>query len=172
MRAGGKIASARKGAQEFVKAMDLDDYLVWMPFDSTVYPVRTEGPKSHVGENLIEEIGATPPGGGTALYDAVLNAYGMLRDFRKKHGDTVRYGMVVLSDGEDTARRSPLSKVEQTLKPEEQDPFGVQIHAICIGADCQKLVLKKIADAAHGKFWEGNTVNEMMAIYRSIAAHY
>src|SRR5262249_39768603 len=68
---GSKITAAVKGAQEFIRRMDRDDRIIWMPFDSTIYsPV--EGSGSEVGENLIRSIAGTSAGGGTSLYDAIL----------------------------------------------------------------------------------------------------
>lgn len=172
MKDGGKIAAARKGAMEFVERMHPVDYLVWMPFDEKTYADGTRGYKYQMGEKLKEEIGDQSASGGTALYDSILIAYQSLQDMRKQFGDNVRYGMVVLSDGDDTAKRSPLSRVEDTLKPQEQDPTGIEIHTVCIGSDCNEAVLKKIANAGHGKYWKGNSGSDMTQIYQDIATHY
>ena len=172
MKDSGKIGAAIKGAQAFVDFMELNDSLAWMPFDGTVYADRTYGTKSEIGETLKESIRSTNASGGTALYDAVTIAFSRLEELRKKHGDAVRYGMVVLSDGADTQSKSSLTDVEIKLKPEEGDPRGFQIHTICIGSDCNENVLKKIAKAAHGKYWKGNTHEEMVKVYKEIAAHY
>lgn len=172
MAASGKIAAARKGAQEFIKYMSNGDYLIWMPFNGTVYADRTRGFKAGVGERLVEDIGAITATGDTALYDAISTAMGQLEELRKKHGDTVRYGIVVLSDGQDTSSKSSLTMVEARLKPKETDPSGIQIHTICIGSDCDEQVLKKISQAAHGKHWKGNTPEEMVKVYKEIATYY
>ena len=172
MSDGGKIAAARAGAIEFVKSMGLDDYIIWMPFDATIYSSSTRGTKSEVGERLVEDIRNIPAGGGTALYDGVIIAMDQLSELRKKFGDTVRYGIVILSDGDDTARRSTLTMVQEKLKPEETNPHGVQVHSVCIGSDCVEQVLKKIAAAANGKYAKGNTAEEMVRIYKDIATHY
>ncbi len=172
MADGGKIAAARAGAIEFVKSMSLDDYLIWMPFDATVYSNSTRGTKSEVGERLIEDIRNIPASGGTALYDGVLISMDQLSELRKKYGDTVRYGIAILSDGDDTARRSTLTMVQERLKPQELNPHGVQIHTVCIGSDCVEEVLKKIANAANGKYAKGNSAEEMIRIYKDIATHY
>jgi len=169
--AGAKIGAAIKGAQEFVQRMDRDDRLIWMPFDGTVYP-PVEGYGSDIGETLIPRIGSTPAGGGTALYDAVMAAHERLQGMRRTHGDALRYGIVVLSDGKDTSSRMSLVTLESRLRPEEADPGGIQIHTIAIGGDADEPVLKKIANAAHGRHWKGNTANEMVAVYKSIATYY
>jgi Ca-activated chloride channel family protein len=131
-----------------------------------------EGRGSEIGEDLIRRIGSTPASGGTALYDGVMAAHEELQGMRRLHGDTRRYGIVVLSDGQDTNSRATLSALEARLKPEEGDPTGVQVHTIAIGRDADETVLKKIANAAHGRFWKGNTANEMVAVYKAIATYY
>jgi len=170
--AGEKMGAAIKGAQAFVRFVDLSDMLVWMPFDATVYGGKTRGLKSEIGEQLVEEIGATVASGQTALYDALLTGLRELDTLRQTYQDTVRYGIVVLSDGQDTHSQQGLTVVEERLRPQEQDPRGVQIHTICIGKDCDEPVLKRIAAAAHGKFWKGQTSADMVKVYRDIAAHY
>ena len=169
---GKKIAAAIKGAQEFIRSVDPEDILIWIPFDGTVYTGRVRGTKASIGEQLVEEIGTTSAGGGTALYDAVFAGVEDLEKLRKQFADTRRYGVIVLSDGDDTSSGRKLTELEAYLKPSETDPRGIQIHSICIGTDCNEFVLKKIAAVAHGKFSKGNSAEDMMRIYKDIAAHY
>lgn len=169
---GGKIKAASKGAQAFVDFMELNDSLLWMPFDAVVYGNKSFSTKSEIGESLVGDIRGISSGGGTALYDATLAAIAKLDELKKKHGNTVRYGIVVLSDGDDTNSSKSLTDVEARLKPQEGDSHGYQIHTICIGTDCNENVLKKIAKAAHGKYWKGNSTDEMVRVYKDIAAHY
>jgi Ca-activated chloride channel homolog len=169
--AGEKIGAASKGAQEFVQRMDRDDQLIWLPFDGRVY-APVEGSGAELGEELVGRIGSTPAGGGTALYDAILSAHERLEGLRSVHGDALRYGIVVLSDGRDTNSGRSLTYLETRLTPQETDPTGVQIHTIAIGTDADERVLKRIANAAHGSFWKGQSVGEMIAVYRAIATYY
>jgi Ca-activated chloride channel homolog len=168
---GGKMTAAIKGAQEFVERMDRADLLLWMPFDNRVY-TGVQGLKAQVGEQLLGDIAATTAGGGTALYDAVSEAFERLGTLRREHGDAYRYGIVVLSDGQDGNSRNRLSQLEDRLRPQEQDPTGIQIHTIAIGRDADERVLKRIASAAHGRYWKGDSEKEMRAVYRAIAAYY
>jgi len=159
------------GTRAFIDRMDRVDWLYWLPFDDKLYP-STRGPKAEVGERLLQDIGGTAAGGGTALYDAILAADDTLETLRREQGDRYRYGIVVLSDGKDTSSRSSLTQVEARFMATELDPGGVQIHTIAIGTDADERVLTKIANAAHGKFWKGNTDREMVGIYQSIATYY
>lgn len=168
---GSKINAALAGTKEFVTRMDGEDWLTWIPFDDKVY-MSTIGLKSQVGETLIRDINSTSSGGNTALYDAIFQAYELLEDQRKIYGDSVRYGLVILSDGGDTSSKQTLAMLEQKLKPAESDASGIQIHAVAIGNDANEGVLKKIANSGHGKFWKGQTPAEMVKIYQDIATYY
>ncbi len=166
---GDRITQAVKGAEAFVNAMDADDWLMWMPFDSVTYPMD-QGLKSAIGERLLSRIRSTSADGGTALYEAVYQAHQLLEARRKDSGVRVRYGIVILSDGADTSSKRTLGELEALLKPTEWDPTGVQIHAIGIG-EANKDALSKIATTAHGKYWEADQA-DVARVYREIAAHY
>jgi Ca-activated chloride channel family protein len=168
---GPKITAAVKGAQAFVNKMEPQDELLWIPFDDLVYP-GADGLKSEVGEQLVAEIGGTSAAGGTALYDAVKHAYDELSRRRAERGDEVRYGIVVLSDGQDENSISSLSQLEAALAPSEGDPSGIQIHTIAIGEDADETVLTKIAVAAHGRFWTAETDTDVVVVYQDIAAYF
>jgi Ca-activated chloride channel homolog len=164
---GAKIGAAVKGAQEFVRSMDRDDRLIWVPFDTQVY-----SPSEGSREDLVDRIASTPAGGETSLYDGIAQAYAYLQSTRREFGETRRYGIVVLSDGRDNRSGTTLANLESRLKPGESDPFGIQIHTIAIGDDADESVLKKIANAAHGRFWKGQTVGDTVVVYKSIATYY
>ncbi len=165
--AGAKMGAAIKGAQGFACVVDRDDRLIWQPFDSQVYP-QVEGSC----EELSPRITATPAGGETALFDAVVQAYDYLQSQRSVYGSGRKYGMVILSDGKDNRSRTTLPELESRLRPAESDPNGVQIHTIAIGDDADESVLKKISNAAHGRFWKGETVEKTADVYRDIAKYY
>jgi len=169
--AGSKVSAAIGGAREFVTRMGLEERLMWLPFDDKVYPGPL-GPKSELGEKLLGDISATTAGGGTALYDSVFVALDTLEKERVRLGDSVRYGIVVLSDGRDTNSQASLTQLRARLRPTEGDPTGIQIHTIAIGADADESVLRKIASSAHGRFWKGKTQQDMVKVYQNIATYY
>jgi Ca-activated chloride channel homolog len=169
--AGQKMTAAVKGAQEFIRQMEPYDTLIWIPFDSRPY-VGLRGLRSEIGEQLEEQIGSTTASGGTALYDAMVTAIDLLEVERRANGDSFRYGIVVLSDGRDSNSRNTLTMVQARLQPTEWDPTGIQIHTIAIGADANEPELKKISATAHGRFWRGDSLDDMIRVYKEIAAYY
>jgi Mg-chelatase subunit ChlD len=130
------------------------------------------GRKSDIGEQLLSEIGSTSADGGTALDDAVKQAYEELTALRSTNGDSMRYGIVVLSDSADTSSETSLSQPETELAPAESDPFGIQIHTIAIGEDADQAVLQKIAAASNGRFWAPKSDADVVTVHKGIAAHY
>ena len=171
MQTGAKIRAASRGAQEFVGQMHREDQLLWLPFDDKLH-AGAQGRKAEVGERLVGDIAGIGASGGTALYDAVLAAHERLSALRQAHGGAYRYGMVVLSDGRDENSKWTLTMLESALRPQEGDPTGIQIHTIAIGSDADEGVLKRVASAAHGRYWKGQSEKDMIAIYGEIAKHY
>jgi hypothetical protein len=106
------------------------------------------------------------------LYDAVLYSFNELTRIRQTEGDSVRYGIVVLSDGQDQNSQQSLSQLEATLAPLESDPTGIQIHTIAVGEDADEGILRKIAGAAHGRYWAAESEAQVVTVYTDIAAHY
>jgi Ca-activated chloride channel family protein len=172
MSEGGKMLSAVRGAQEFVKQMGGEDDLIWMPFDSQLYGGRTRGKKAAIGEQLIQDIASTRAEGGTALYDAVSSAFAELTLARNAGRDTLRYGIIILSDGKDENSRTTLAELEELLRPLESDPTGIQIHAIAIGSDADEKVLRRISGAANGRYWKGQDEKDMIRIYKEVATYW
>jgi Ca-activated chloride channel family protein len=167
---GEKITEAVKGACSFVGAMDREDWPAWRPFDDKLYG-GTQGLKRDVGEALCESIRATAAGGGTALYDSVADAYLMLEARRKTQGDSVKYGIVVLSDGRDTnSMRYTQTQLLALLQPNEKDPSSIQIHTIGIGADADDTILTRLA--VHGQYWRVKDTADVVGIYPGIAKYF
>jgi len=68
-----------------------------MPFDARLY-APLEGSGADLGEELIGQIGSTPPAGGTRSTMRSSAPMSRLQGMRSYHGDTLHYGIVVLSD--------------------------------------------------------------------------
>ena len=169
---GTKLTTAIAGATAFVDAMDPQDYLIWLPFDSQVYGT-VEGYKSEIGETLTRAIAGTSASGGTALYDAVAEAHRRIEARRASLGTSVRYGIVVLSDGQDAnSHRASLASLRAALAPSESDPTDVQVHTIGIGADADRDTLTALAATSRGKYWSAKDPNRVLESYREIAVHY
>jgi Ca-activated chloride channel family protein len=169
---GEKLTTALIGAKAFVQAMDPDDVLIWMPFDDRLY-AGSRGTKAEVGERLLTDISSTAAGGGTALYDTVAEARRVLDEYRTTRGDSVRYGIVVLSDGKDTnSKQATPALLEAAFAPSEGNANGIQMHTIGIGSDADAALLTRLAAGANGKYWNAKDPTRVVETYREIAVHY
>lgn len=168
---GQKIGQAIIGAVQFVEEMDRKDWLAWLPFNDE-YFVGTQGLKSGVGEQLQSSIRSTTARGGTALYDSIAYAYQTLQERRKSEGDTVRYGIVVLSDGKDGNSSTTLAMLEDMMRPKEGEVSGIQIHTIGVGEDADDQILTKIASISNGRYWKVTDPASTDAVYKRISKYW
>lgn len=169
--AGEKLTEAVKGAIGFVEAMDEGDTLIWLPFDSQVYP-GTQGRKSEIGGQLIKDIGSTIANGMTALYDAISQAYRSLEKQRNLLGYAARYGIVVLTDGQDTnSKQCDLAQLEAMLRAADAGGMGIQVRTIGIG-DADHKVLARIAARTHSEHSRVDDPFALADVYRDIARYW
>jgi Ca-activated chloride channel family protein len=168
---GSKINAAAQGANAFLDSMDNEDWLMWLPFDNNPGQIH-QGINGKVRESLKNIINSEIADGGTSLFDSIGLAYQTLETRRRVRGDSRRYGIVVLSDGEDTESNSfSLAQLEAMMRPTERDPTGIQIHAIGIGDDVDENVLTKLATASQGAYGTPDLEN-IEAIYRQISKYF
>jgi Ca-activated chloride channel family protein len=169
---GDKLQSTKEGIISFIDSMDPQDYLIWMPFDDALRP-GVRGSVADIGPRLIEIVkNETETGGGTALYDAIYQAYTDLETQKKDLGESVKYGIVLVSDGRDTKSKLGFTLLRNKLSGSESDPTGIQIHTIGVGKDARKDILTIIATLAHGKYWDAADPRRLRSIYTQIAVYY
>jgi Ca-activated chloride channel family protein len=121
-------------------------------------------------QQLLDTINGLDAGGGTAFYDATLDAFQRV----KAGKDSGRINaVVVLTDGEDQDSHLSASSVIQALgrQGESQQPIRVFTIAYSDGADAAQSALAKIATASGGKSYTGDTEN-IDSVYRSISSFF
>jgi len=173
MRLGDRIAYARKGAEEFVDAVEPGDRLMVFWFDDTLHgdvaPVTDRG-------DVKERIRAIAPGGGTALYDALYTTAMRLRDIDG------RRAIVLLSDGRDQAltenEPGSLHLFEEALETAHHSEAA--IYAIGLGRHLDREtdlsgsrtvrdLLETFARQTGGRAWFPERAGDLGEVYRSIA---
>ena len=97
--------------------------------------------------------------GGTALYDAVLDSLGRLRN---RPG---RKALILLSDGDDTTSSAPKDSVTALARATEVSIYGVGIQ----GFDTPRGFLKQLAEDTGGAYYFPNKVNELIAVFEAIS---
>jgi Ca-activated chloride channel family protein len=110
------------------------------------------------------------PDGGTALYDATIQAFDTVR---AQHATNRINAVVLLTDGEDTDSRHRVGDVVSHLQAQGDSPNRVRVFTIAYssGAAASRGDLATIAAATGGQSYEGKTQN-IESVYRSISSFF
>jgi len=174
MRLGGKIDLARRGAEQLVDDVHPGDHVLVLPFDDTL---RGDPEPSSDRSRIKDRIRAIEPGGGTALYDALHGAAGMLQ------GLEGRRAIVLLSDGRDQAlaenEPGSLHLFEEAL--ERAHRAEAAVYAIGLGrhldseldlrrARSVQEILETLARETGGRAYFPERAGQLADVYRQIAS--
>lgn len=167
---GAPMEAAKRGAAQFVRHLEKDDEIQAWTFNTTTTPLGQGGRAGAVAEDMALRFRALFANGGTALYDALIQALNAAEQQRKAQGDSRLYAVVVLSDGEDRNSQGTLSDVLERL-PKSEDAAGTRVFTIAYGAEAQKNLLQQIAETSNGRMFSGGA-EDIEKIYNSIAAYF
>lgn len=169
--AGQKLMSAREATADFIAGLEPLDEMYIYAFNDAVAPLKPFGPAEEVRGELAQSLNEIQAFGGTALYDAICTGVGRASELRaadRREGERRLYGVVVLSDGEDTA--SSVSQAEMLdCLPVGEGAEGVKVFTIAYGADAVVDLLQTIADRANGKAYAADP-DTIQQVYREISA--
>ena len=173
MRLGDRIAHARRGAEDFVDAVETADRLLVLWFDDTLHgdaaPVADRGAAK-------DRIRGIAPGGGTALYDAL---FAVATRLRALDG---RRAIVLLSDGRDQAltenEPGSLHLFEEALETAHRSEAA--IYAIGLGRHLDREtdltgsrsvrdILETFARQTGGRAWFPERAGDLGEVYKRIA---
>jgi Ca-activated chloride channel family protein len=110
-------------------------------------------------------------GGGTPLYDAICLAVNRVADLQAQDtslNEKRLYGIVLLSDGDDTASVKSENQMFSCL-PSGETVEGVKIFTIAYGEDANTDLMLRIANRTNGKMFEGDPAS-IEDIYIAISA--
>jgi Ca-activated chloride channel family protein len=166
-----KITAAIDGTKFFLDALDREDEVQLLLFNDTVTSLQALAPAGTVVETLSQQLENVWPEGNTALFDVVCQAREIIDEAKAKDeasGENRLYGIVVLSDGEDTNSSKTESDMFRCL-PSGEDVAGVKVFTIAYGDDADEDLLLRIANRTNGKTFAGDpeTIEE---IYLEISA--
>ncbi|MBU1879607.1 MAG: VWA domain-containing protein, partial [Chloroflexi bacterium] len=163
--AGGKIASLRDAAIQFVRQMGDDDAITIIVFSDRPTVLVRHQQVGQAREEAIRAIQSIEAKGSTALYDAV----GMGADIiAQSHSSQASNAMVVLSDGLDN--NSTTYKFDQKLI-QVATANDTTVFTIAYGSDADQKVLTDLASRANGNFYLGSEA-DIAAIYQEISAAF
>lgn len=165
---GEKIAAARTSLQQFIDLLDDRDRLQVTLFNDKVMTMAPLSPLGEKRDEIRRRVGGIVETGGTALYDAVAQAYTELQaNADPKH---IR-AIVVLSDGQDTASSTELQTLLQQIGQLREGGASIKVFTIAFGDDADEGVLKQIAEATGARSYKSSPEN-IMRVYGEIATFF
>jgi Ca-activated chloride channel family protein len=165
--AGRPLEEAKRGAKEFLTALDARDQVTLVCFDGRVY--RPYGPVAVGGARveLAARIDGISAGGETAVYDATHEAYALLEARRRASSHRIR-AVVVMTDGTDNRSARTLDDLRAELRGEDR---AAAVFTIAYGAAPSRDALAALAADGGGSFAEGD-VGSIIQIYRDLATFF
>ena len=169
---GEKIRTARTATAEFLSRLNPDDKVGVMIFSDMVTLLEAPTRVGDVVEGLTARVDGLLADGNTALYEGVCQAVDALKKSQQTDlaaGESRLYGIVLLSDGEDTVGRVTENQMFATCLPANAEADGIKVFPIAFGADADEVVLGRIADVTGGNMFTADPTS-IGNIYISISA--
>ena len=169
---GEKIRSATKATAEFLERLDPNDEVALLTFNDNVASLSDAARVGDVVEGLSLRVSSLIAGGNTALYEAVCQATDLaaaLKAEDESEGQSRLYGIVLLSDGEDTMGEPTENQMFVTCLPSNAEADGVKIFPIAFGADAAQDVLERLAATTGGRMYTADPAS-IGNVYLSISA--
>lgn len=169
---GDRIKTARTATAEFLERLDPNDEVGVLIFSDE--PVMLESPArvGDIGEGLGQRIEGLAANGNTALYEAVCTATDAMLKLQQKDvddGESRLYGIILLSDGEDTVGGVTENQMFATCLPSQAEADGIKIFPIAFGEGADQAVLDRIANVSGGRMFTAEP-DSISDIYISISA--
>jgi Ca-activated chloride channel family protein len=168
---GRPLQEAKGGAKAFVKALADRDEVTLLFFDNQVYPPVGPNKLATQRETINGRIDMTIADGGTALYDAIAQAYDVALGRAKTQPNQI-HAVVVMTDGKDENSKMTLDQLKAKFPKEEGTAgFGVKVFTIAYGAQAEGQILADIAEAAKGSSAKGS-VDTIKDVYLEMASFF
>jgi len=169
---GDKIKNAVASSVNFVKRLDPNDeiYLTVFGGEGAVYELGG-GRAGDVGEELVKKLDGVFANGNTPLYDGVCKATDKINQLRAAHeakSEKRLYGVVLLSDGQDTASAITQNQMFNCL-PSGESVEGAKVFTIAYGEDADADLMLRVANRTNGKTFKGDPAS-IESIYNAISA--
>ena len=166
MREENKMTNAKAGAKQLVSLLSDKDEFSLIPFSTAPSWAATDQPIGSGPKSSNDAIDSLFPGGDTALYDAVDEAYIHLQ---QRPADHIR-ALVVLTDGVDNKSKLKLEELLSKIHA-DAETHTIRIYTIAYGHDAERAVLEQIANATQGKAYDG-TPNNIIEVFRDISTFF
>jgi Ca-activated chloride channel homolog len=166
---GDKIKTARDATVEFLQRLDPSDNVGVMVFNDVVTSFVEPTRSGDVVEDLSARVSGLLADGSTNLYGAVCEAVRQMETLKEAGTENRLFGIVVLSDGEDTVEQVTENQMFATCLPANPEADGIKIFPIAFGEDADTDVLSRIASVTAGQMFKADPAS-ISNVYLSISA--
>jgi Mg-chelatase subunit ChlD len=128
--------------------------------------------KGDVAETLAPRVEGLVANGNTALYQAVCEAVKLMASAQadgEAGGESRLYGIVLLSDGEDTVGTVTENQMFATCLPANAEADGIKVFPIAFGSDADEVVLSRLGSVSGGRMFTADPAS-ISDVYLSISA--
>lgn len=164
---GDKIRHVRQTALQVIERLKDVDYLSLLSFNHRFSWVAKYVPVGSRRKMLQRQIKYLFASGGTALYDAIEQAYGSL--LSQLQSDKIS-ALVVLTDGGDSHSQLSFKYLLNRIQF-DSEASPIRIFTIGYGSEVEKQQLKEIARISEGQFYDGSVL-EINTIVRNMATFF
>jgi Ca-activated chloride channel family protein len=169
---GERINTARTATNEFLSRLDANDEVGLLIFSNGVSTLAEPSRVGDVVEGLSQRVDGLIADGNTALYEAVCAAAQQTADLAaedREQGESRLYGIILLSDGEDTVGNITENQMFATCLPANAEADGFRIYPIAFGDAADISVLERMANVTGGQIFNADPAS-ISNIYISISA--
>jgi Ca-activated chloride channel homolog len=169
---GERIRTATEATAEFLDSFEPQDRVGLVVFNDQVSTISDIRPMSEVAETLRSTVLTLVSGGGTNMNGAICRATESLRSRAgadRAAGENRVYGIVLLSDGADTAGEFSETRMFNECLQTGAETEGFKVFAISFGDEAPADVLVRIARETNGALFRADPAS-IRAVYNKLAA--
>ena len=164
-----KLENAKAGAEQLIRQLDSDDTFSFLPFNNRLDWAVQGAALRDARERALSTLQGVFAAGGTALYEAVAEAYGYQRRLAARDPGRIS-AVVVLTDGEDTDSTLKLPELLARIGGGRESQ-NIPVFTIGYGRDANRQVLEQIATATGARFYVGTPEN-IRSVFREISTFF
>ncbi len=169
---GENIKTATAATAEFLSRLDPDDEVAVLTFSDNVVTLSDPATVRNVVEGLSSRVRTLTALGSTALHAAVCRATALADELRvedEAQGESRLYGIVLLSDGDDTTGEPTEQQMFTMCIPNNAEVDGFKIFPIAFGGDANETLLRRLALKTGGKLFTADS-DSISDVYLAISA--
>jgi Ca-activated chloride channel family protein len=166
---GEKIRTARDSTVAFLRRLDPNDNVGVMVFNDYVTTFAAPAKAGTAIEGLANRVSGLTADGSTNLYGAVCEAVQLLEQIKQNASEQRLYGIVLLSDGEDTVEQVTANQMFTSCLPQNPEVDGIKVFPIAFGEDADVDILSQIASVTAGQMFKADP-QTITNVYLSISA--